>query len=79
MSLQQSMIDADYFHGMWSRNRQMHRLFERIRRAAKTDAAVFISGETGVGKELVARALHAESHRAKPPLLLSMLPIFPVN
>lgn len=47
----------------------MHRLFESIKKAARTDVSIYISGETGVGKELVARAIHAESDRAKQPFV----------
>ncbi len=60
---------TDCFHGMLSRNSQMHRLFEKIHKAAQTSASIYISGETGVGKELVARAIHAESPRAKQPFV----------
>ena len=47
----------------------MHKLFKTISKAAKTDASIYISGETGVGKELVARAIHAESSRANQPFI----------
>lgn len=47
----------------------MHRLFESIKKAARTDVSIYISGETGVGKELVARAIHAESDRTKQPFV----------
>ncbi len=40
----------------------------RIDRFAKSSKVVLISGETGTGKELVARALHAQSPRAKHPI-----------
>ena len=43
----------------------MRDVFELVRRAAPTDANVLILGESGVGKELVARLLHAQSKRAE--------------
>jgi DNA-binding NtrC family response regulator len=49
-------------------SRAMMELREQIARAAKASAAVFITGERGTGKELVARAIHAASKRAKGPL-----------
>ena len=60
---------AIFFHGILSRNISMHRLFENIKKAAQTDVSIYISGETGVGKELVARAIHAESKRAQQPFV----------
>jgi DNA-binding NtrC family response regulator len=42
----------------------MREVFELVRRAAPTDANVLILGESGVGKELIARLLHAQSKRA---------------
>jgi transcriptional regulator with PAS, ATPase and Fis domain len=47
----------------------MHKLFETICKAAKTEVPIYISGETGVGKELVARAIHAQSPRADQPFI----------
>ncbi len=43
----------------------MRILFDRIRQVAPTNATVLIEGETGTGKELVARALHSLSPRSK--------------
>ena len=47
----------------------MLELFERIRAAARTDAAVLVRGEAGTGKELVARALHARGSRRHAPMM----------
>ncbi|MCA9583765.1 MAG: sigma-54-dependent Fis family transcriptional regulator [Myxococcales bacterium] len=44
------------------------RLVEQIQRAAKSNASVLVTGERGTGKELVARAIHQLSPRAKGPL-----------
>ncbi len=47
----------------------MQELRATIERAAPTPATVLITGESGVGKELVARAIHAGSHRSEMPLV----------
>jgi len=44
-------------------------LLERIEQIAPSDANALIIGETGTGKELVARQIHALSHRAKGPFI----------
>jgi len=44
------------------------KLVEQIARAAKSSASVLVTGERGTGKELVARAIHLLSPRAKGPL-----------
>ena len=55
------------FHGMWTRDGRMKELFRVVTRVAATDETVLVRGETGAGKELVARALHALSPRAAGP------------
>jgi DNA-binding NtrC family response regulator len=49
-------------------SRVMIELREQITRAAKANATVLVTGERGTGKELVARAIHLASKRAKGPL-----------
>lgn len=59
----------DGFRGIVGRDGKMLELFDTIRRAAVTDAPVLIQGESGVGKELVAVAVHKESPRVNKLLV----------
>src|SRR5262249_54303780 len=47
----------------------LRRVLEAVEQVASTDATVLINGETGTGKELIARAIHQRSQRAKSPLV----------
>ncbi|RPH60686.1 MAG: sigma-54-dependent Fis family transcriptional regulator, partial [Burkholderiales bacterium] len=47
----------------------LRRVRERIAQVAATDSTVLIQGETGTGKELVARAIHRQSARRERPLI----------
>lgn len=47
----------------------MKTVFELMRRIVKTDSTVLISGDSGTGKELVARALHCNGHRKEKPFI----------
>ncbi len=51
------------------RSAGVHRMLEQIEMVAPTDASVLVLGETGVGKELVARAIHQRSLRRDRPLV----------
>lgn len=57
------------FHGIVGKSHKMQAVFELIRRVAETDITVLIQGETGTGKELVARAIHKSSHRSAEPFV----------
>lgn len=48
---------------------QIEKLRTNIATVAQSDYAVLITGETGVGKELVAHSVHAQSHRANKPMI----------
>ncbi|MBI3891327.1 MAG: sigma 54-interacting transcriptional regulator [Candidatus Wallbacteria bacterium] len=61
---------ADRFHGMLGRSAAMRQLFGLLERVAPTRASVLLTGETGTGKELAARALHAASTRAAAPCVV---------
>jgi DNA-binding NtrC family response regulator len=47
----------------------MQQVYQQIRDVARVDSTVLIDGETGTGKELVARAIHAASHRKDKPFV----------
>ncbi len=55
--------DGGGVDGMLGRTPAMHAVFKRIALAAASDAAVLLHGESGVGKEVAARAIHRHSSR----------------
>ena len=57
------------FTHLLSMSPQMIRVFDAIRAVAGTDATVLVRGETGTGKELVARAIHERSRRREHNLI----------
>ena len=63
------LVDGGDFHGLIGRSPPMRQLFEQIRRIARVQGPVLILGESGVGKELVARALHRQSERRDGPFI----------
>jgi DNA-binding NtrC family response regulator len=59
---------AGYFDELLGTSAVMGQLRDRIARGARAQASVLVTGERGTGKELVARAIHRSSPRAKGPL-----------
>ncbi len=57
------------FAGLVGRSQVMRDVFEAIRQVAETDTSVLVTGETGTGKELVARAIHRRSKRSGGPFV----------
>ena len=54
---------ADQFGGVLGRSRPMRALFQLLETVAPSSSTILITGETGVGKEVVARAIHHNSPR----------------
>lgn len=59
----------DGFHGIIGRTRVMQNLYELIESVASLDTPVMILGQSGTGKEMVAKALHETGHRASKPFV----------
>jgi len=69
-TLLQKEVARDYpIDGMIGNCDAMFEIMDKINRVAPTEATVLILGETGTGKELVARAIHAHSGRRNHPLI----------
>jgi transcriptional regulator with GAF, ATPase, and Fis domain len=60
----------DHFGEVLGASPAMRELFAQMHRVAESDAPVLILGETGTGKELVARAIHGASARAAQPFVI---------
>ena len=60
----------DYFGDVFGGSVEMKRIFTMLKKISPTDITLTIEGETGTGKELVARAIHSRSHRAKGPFVV---------
>ncbi len=61
--LRQRINDEHQLENILSKSPKMFKVFDLIRSLAETDSGVMITGETGTGKELVARAIHNLSRR----------------
>jgi len=58
---------------------RMQRLYEQILTASETDLTVLILGETGTGKELIARSIHSRSDRRSRPFVVINCAAIPEN
>jgi DNA-binding NtrC family response regulator len=68
-NLRHQVIDRCGLDRIVSRSSRMRPVFERARAAALSGTPVLLVGETGTGKELVARAIHAGGRRASKPFV----------
>ncbi|MBA3817275.1 MAG: sigma 54-dependent Fis family transcriptional regulator [Deltaproteobacteria bacterium] len=64
------LSSRDRFGRLLGRSHAMRTLFPRLEAAARTDSTVLLEGETGVGKELAAEAIHEASARSAGPFVV---------
>jgi formate hydrogenlyase transcriptional activator len=69
VALQEEITAPTAAGGIIGASAGLREVLERVSRVAATDSTVLITGETGTGKELVARAIHAGSPRARRTLV----------
>src|SRR5260221_7866796 len=69
VSCQPLLASEDYELGIVGRSEAMQNVFKLIGQLAASDATALITGETGTGKELVARAIYHHSKRSEQPFL----------
>lgn len=67
--LQEEVLHGESFGGMIGQSAALQAIVRQIDLVAQTDTSVLIQGESGVGKELVAREIHQRSRRAERPLI----------
>jgi PAS domain S-box-containing protein len=67
--LQEEIKSVHNFEEIVGQSPALLNVLEKVSRVARTDATVLITGETGTGKELIARAIHSASQRRDKPLI----------
>src|SRR5262249_38232226 len=65
LALREEVDRASMFEEIVGTSKALRAVLSRIAKVAPTDSTVFITGETGTGKELIARALHKRSQRSE--------------
>jgi len=77
--LKESLKEVTSYCNLIGKSASMKKLFENIEKVAKTNSRVLISGESGSGKELVARAIHDKSARKDKPFVALNCAAIPEN
>jgi DNA-binding NtrC family response regulator len=75
--LQKECREQNVFQNIVGKSAVMQRVYETIQMVAKTDLTVLITGESGTGKDLTARAIHALGSRSKGPFVAVNCPTVP--
>ena len=69
-SVEVEISERDRFGSITGRSVKMRELFARLEKLSRSDTTVLVTGETGVGKELVAESLHELGTRAEGPFVV---------
>jgi len=77
--LRQEISSTHGFDELIGESRQLRDCLRKVEQVAATDTAVLIQGETGTGKELIARATHERSSRSNRPLVKVNCAALPAN
>ena len=68
--LREATASASGFNDIVGEDDGLRRVFHKVEQVAPTNSNVLILGETGTGKELIARAIHSRSSRSDRPLIV---------
>jgi DNA-binding NtrC family response regulator len=77
ISLRRKFEDRFQFEGIIAKSAQMLKIIELIKTVAPTSATVLITGSTGTGKEVIARAIHYQSPRQNKPFITTSCAALP--
>ena len=77
IKLRRKIEERFQFEGIIAKSPKMLKIFELIRIVAPSSATILITGETGTGKEIVARAIHHQSKRQSKPFIATSCAALP--
>ncbi|MBP1761319.1 MAG: transcriptional regulator, NifA subfamily, Fis Family [Firmicutes bacterium] len=76
---ERQQIKADHQEGFIAESPNIKQVLSSVKQVAQTESTALILGETGVGKELIARAIHQNSRRREKPFITVHCGAFPEN
>jgi DNA-binding NtrC family response regulator len=77
--LHRRIKETEGFHEMMGSGPKITKIFDTIRLISKTDVTVLLTGESGTGKDMAARAIHGLSNRSSRPFVAVNCPNLPEN
>jgi DNA-binding NtrC family response regulator len=77
--LQQKIKEREGLHELVGSSPKMQKIFDTIRLISKADVTVLLTGESGTGKDMAARAMHSLSDRSARPFVAVNCPNLPEN